>query len=331
MSCFLTTNSFGYEFSDFLSYDYLLLWLRASSSYSHLVFWANLARVTPRDGSMAQSLRRFLTILLAAERVHSAFLPSPDWAPRCCPAPTWKAQDGEIGPALGEPWALPHAAPPKPFVLEHGGDGIVVQVLGAPHVHPRGSDAARQAQDGQEEAHHLACGSGHGFSPLALWPPPWDQLPPSSCGRCGPTVLPRRAALIRWFPSALGVCSQCFPLIVQFRSWVKGIIFSFVREAVPRGTCPAEPRRPSWFESRAGWVDASPKAVPASPPPALALPGACHQLGERLTCPVPLGIPTSLSVSLCSSWETAWLTSLKEMAPGISVLNQTFTFSPHNS
>lgn len=128
------------------------------------------------------------------------------WGPRgFCPAPTWKAQDGEEGPALGEPWALPHTAPPEPFVLEHGGDRAVVQVLGAPHVHPRGGDAARQAQDGQEEAHHLACGGGHGFGALALWPPP------SSGGRCGPTVLRRGAALIRWFPSALGVCSQCFP------------------------------------------------------------------------------------------------------------------------
>ena len=34
---------------------------------------------------------------------------------------------------------------------------------------------------------------------------------PSSCGRCGPTVLLRGAALIRWFLSAPGVCSQCFP------------------------------------------------------------------------------------------------------------------------
>lgn len=142
---------------------------------------------------------------------HSPFLPSPGGTPRACPVPTWKAQDGEEGPAFGEPRALPHTAPPEPFVLVHGRDRVVVQVLCAPHVHPRGRDAARQAQHGQEEAHHLACGGGHGFGPLALWPLPWDQLPPSSGGRCGPTVLWRGAALIRWFPSTLGVCSQCFP------------------------------------------------------------------------------------------------------------------------
>ena len=42
------------------------------------------------------------------------------------PAPTWQAQDGEVGPALGEARALLHAAAPEPFVLEHGGDRVVV-------------------------------------------------------------------------------------------------------------------------------------------------------------------------------------------------------------
>lgn len=84
---------------------------------------------------------------------------------RTCPARTWQAQDGEVGPALGEAGALLHAAAPQPLVLEHGGDGAVVEVLGAPPVHPRGGDAAGQAQDGQEEAHHLVNGGGHGLGP----------------------------------------------------------------------------------------------------------------------------------------------------------------------
>lgn len=107
------------------------------------------------------------------------------------PAPTWKAQDGEVGPALGEARALPHTAPPEPFVLEHGGDGVVIQVLGAPHVHPRGSDAAGQAEQGQEEAHHLERGGGHGLSPG-----PAASLQPKLGAQ---RALPRGTLLIRGF------------------------------------------------------------------------------------------------------------------------------------
>lgn len=167
MTCFLTINSFD------------LIWILCFSPLCLLpcLTWGQLFLFTPCILSQSckghtqrwnhDSVPAVISkVLLAAVRAHSPLLPSPGGTPGSCLVPTWKAQDGEVGPAFGEPWALPHAALPEPFILEHGGDRVVVQVLGAPRVHPRGSDAARQAQDGQEEAHQLVCGGGHGF---CLW------------------------------------------------------------------------------------------------------------------------------------------------------------------
>lgn len=121
------------------------------------------------------------------------------------PSPTWKAQDGEVWPALGEPRALLHTTPPEPFILEYGGDWVVIQVLSAPHVHPSGGYAAGQTQEGQEEPHHLARGGGHGFS---CWSQASRSKPPPSCWE---GARPRWGALLIRSSLQLSVCSYCFP------------------------------------------------------------------------------------------------------------------------
>lgn len=120
-------------------------------------------------------------------------------------SPTWKTQDGEVWPTLSEPRALLHATPPEPFILEHGGDWVIIQVLSAPHVHPSGGYAAGQTQEGQEEPYHLARGGGHGFS---CWSQASRSKPPPSCWE---SVRPRWGALLIRSSPELRVCSYCFP------------------------------------------------------------------------------------------------------------------------
>lgn len=180
---FTTRNSFDLSMnSPIFSRTTIALFVMGPTSLIH-TFYSELQGSYPEVGSEAQSLVWFLRSLLAAGSKDTPPRPSPAQGPRAA-GPTWKAQDGEVGPALGEPWALPHAAPPEPLVLEHGGDGVVVQVLGAPHVHPRGGDAPRQAQEGQEEAHHLARGGGHGLGPARPPPAARGLAAPSSCAGC---------------------------------------------------------------------------------------------------------------------------------------------------
>lgn len=159
--------------------------------YSHLLLGAKAATVTPEADC---------SVLGVSEDAQPLSLAS-------ITSPTWKAQDGEVWPALGEPRALLHATPPEPFILEHGGDWVVIQVLSAPHVHPSGGYAAGQTQEGQEKPYHLARGGGHGFSC-------WAQASRSNHHPLAGKVHglgPRWGALLIRSSPQLSVCSYCFP------------------------------------------------------------------------------------------------------------------------
>lgn len=103
-----------------------------------------------------------------------------------------------------------HATPPEPFILEHGGDWVVIQVLSAPHVHPSGGYAASQTQKGQEKPYHLARGGGHGFS---CWVQASRSKPPPSCWEGSRASLGR--ALNQKLPSA-----QCLLILFSLDSSV---------------------------------------------------------------------------------------------------------------